>query len=247
MSLKSLLNLYLGMSYTRAETAQIDAWEQLGNTGWNWNTLFPYYLKSENYQIPGPNQIKGGASYVSSYHGFTGPLKAGYTYATATDSLPSTINSTFQSLGVPWSKDVSGGKMRGFTVYPRTVDPIAKVREDAARAYYWPYTSRSNLKMMANTVATKILWASSTGANVTASGIQVTKSDGSNVTINARKEVILAAGAVKTPMLLELSGIGNPRCVRAVITNVWTDVVQYPFEVQYSRQSFLTWCGREPT
>ena len=208
---KCLLKLHAGMSYTRADDVQIDAWETLGNTGWNWKNLLHYYLKSESYQIPGPNQIKGGASYVPAYHGFKGPLKVGYTNKTATDSLASTINSTFQSLGVPWSRDVSGGKMRGFTVYPRTVDPIASVREDAARAYYWPYTSRTNLHMMTNTAVTKILWASGSGANFTASGVQVTKSDGSTAIVNATKEVILAAGAIKTPMLLEVSGIGNPR------------------------------------
>ena len=206
-----LLSLYAGMAYTRAEDAQIDAWEQLGNAGWNWKTLFPYHLKSESYQIPGVQQMSGGASYVPSFHGFNGPLKVGYTRKTATDSLPSTLNSTFQNLGVPYSKDVNGGKMRGFNVYPRTVDFAADVRADAARAYYWPFTSRTNFQMMTKTTATKILWATSTGTNATASGVQVTKADGTVMTISARKEVILAAGALKTPLLLEVSGIGNPK------------------------------------
>ena len=197
------------MSYTRAEDIQIDAWEQLGNTGWNWNTLYPYYKKSEAYQIPGPNQMKGGASYVPSYHGFSGPLKIGYSNATATDNLPSALNSTFQAIGVSWSRDVSGGKIRGFTVYPRTVDPLNRVREDAARAYYWPITSRSNLKMLTNTLVTSIVWQQN--SNLTAQGVQIRNKDASVDTINARKELVLAAGAIKTPQLLELSGVGNPQ------------------------------------
>ena len=204
------------MAYTRAEDVQIDAWEALGNPGWNWRTLFPYYRKSERYQIPGPSQIRGGASYVPAFHGFAGPLAVGYTNNTATDNLASTVNATFQALGVPWSRDVSGGKMRGFTHYPRTVDPAARVREDAARAYYWPFKARGNLHVMTNTAAMKILWAPGNGPNVTASGVQVRKSDGSTAVVNATREVILAAGAIKTPMLLEVSGIGNPRYARHI-------------------------------
>ena len=100
--------------------------------------------------------------------------------------------------------------MRGYNIYPRTIDTIANVREDAARAYYWPFTSRTNLQLMVNTVATKIVWAASNGSNATVSGVQVTKADGTTQTINARKEVIISAGSLRSPQLLELSGVGNP-------------------------------------
>ena len=245
-SVEDLLSNRLGESYTRAQDVQIDAWGQIGNTGWSWASLFPYYLKSERYQIPGPSQIKGGASYNPAYHGFSGTLKVGYTNDTATDSLPSTINSTWESLGVPWSRDVSGGKMRGFTVYPRTVDPIANVREDAARAYYWPFTSRTNLHVMTNTVATKILWTATSSPNITASGIQITKSDGSTTTLNSNKEVILAAGAIKTPILLEVSGVGNPAYVSDPSLTRFTNHAQHPVQVWHPRQSFSAWSWREP-
>ena len=100
--------------------------------------------------------------------------------------------------------------MRGYNVYPRTIDTSINVREDAARAYYWPFTSRTNLQLMTNTVATKIVWAASNGSNATASGVQVTNSDGTTQLINAKREVILSAGTLRSPQLLELSGIGNP-------------------------------------
>lgn len=201
------------MAYTRAENTQIDVWGQLGNNGWSWATLFPYYLKSEDYEMPDVAMENAGASFVSSYHGFSGPLKNGYTFEMANDSLPHVFNSTLQNVGVPFNQDVNGGKMRGFMVYPRTVDTFSDVREDAGRAYYYPYTGRANLHMQANTTVTKILWGASTNSNATASGVQAVGSSGATQTYQATKEVILAAGSLKTPQILELSGVGNPRCV----------------------------------
>ena len=107
------------MSYTRAQDVQIDAWGQMGNNGWNWANLFPYYLKSEGYEIPTAAMESAGASYISSYHGFSGPLKNGYVYEMANDTLPHVFNSTVQNLGVPFNQDVNGGKMRGYMVYSR--------------------------------------------------------------------------------------------------------------------------------
>ena len=201
------------MSYTRAEDVQINAWGQLGNKGWDWATLLPYYLKSEGYQIPTAAMQAAGASYIAADHGFNGPLKNGYTYEMANDSLPHVLNTTIQNLGVPFNRDPNGGKMRGYTVYPRTVDTVKDVREDAGRAYYFPYAARTNLHMQVNTTVTKILWAASTGANVTASGVQAVSTAGTLQTYQANKEVILAAGSLKTPQVLELSGVGNPRFV----------------------------------
>ena len=100
--------------------------------------------------------------------------------------------------------------MRGYNIYPRTIDTAANVREDAARAYYWPFNSRTNLQLVTNTVATQIIWAASNGSNATASGVKVTKADGTTQIITAKREVILSAGSLRSPQLLELSGIGNP-------------------------------------
>ena len=63
------------MIYVRAEKAQIDSWKGLGNLGWNWNSLFLYYLKSESFDVPTPAQLEAGASYVTADHGESGLLK----------------------------------------------------------------------------------------------------------------------------------------------------------------------------
>lgn len=199
------------MAYTRLDPLQIDGWGALGNAGWDWLSFFPYYYKSEGFQIPNAQMQAAGASYCSSCHGYGGPLKVGYTRSMATDNIPHLLNSTSINLGIPANLDVNSNIMRGFTVYPRTVDTVLDVREDAARAYYWPITSRQNLVLLANTIVTNIVWNSTTSnGNITASGVQARNSAGISKTYLANKEIILAAGSLKTPQILELSGVGNP-------------------------------------
>ncbi|KAF6816437.1 glucose oxidase (GMC oxidoreductase) [Colletotrichum plurivorum] len=198
-----------GMAYTRAEAPQIDAWERLGNEGWNWDALLPYYIKSEHFQAPEPSRAAAGHLFYEPFvHGEDGPLLTGWTYGQANGSVPSILNETYQSLGLPWNQDVNGGNMVGFSVFPRTVDQAGDVREDAARAYYYPYQNRTNLKVLLNTSARKVTWKNTTVP--TADGVEVASADGSVRVIKARKEVVLSAGALVSPLLLELSGVGSP-------------------------------------
>ncbi|KAK2012085.1 GMC oxidoreductase [Colletotrichum eremochloae] len=202
-----------GMAYTRAEASQIDAWEQLGNEGWNWDALFPYYLKSEHFQAPEPvRQVASHLEYESQDHGNNGPLLTGWTYGQTNGTIPTVLNSTFQNLGLPWNEDVNGGNMVGFSIFPRTVDQENTVREDAARAYYYPYQNRTNLKVLLNTSAQKLTWKNATVP--TADGVKVALADGSSRIVKARKEVILSAGALVSPLLLELSGVGRPTVLK---------------------------------
>ncbi|KKA20115.1 Glucose oxidase [Rasamsonia emersonii CBS 393.64] len=199
-----------GMAYTRAQDVQIDAWAAIGNDGWDWSSLWPYYLKSEAFTAPNQTQRAAGASYNPAYHGVTGPLHVGF-IEMQPNNLSSILNQTYQALGVPWTEDVNGGKMRGYNFFPSTVDDAADVREDAARAYYYPFESRPNLRVMLNTLANRIVWKNETsGGNVTADGVEVTPLNGTVCRIQANNEVILSAGSLRSPGILELSGVGNP-------------------------------------
>lgn len=201
-----------GMVYLRAQDAQIDAWEKLGNRGWNWKNLFPYYRKGEGFQVPSEYAwLNGtGVSYDPESHGYKGPLKVGWAPNQINDGLAQKLNTTYQNMDppVPWNEDPNSGDMVGYSVYPRTVDSDLNVREDAARAYYYPYQSRRNLHVWLHTTANKITWKE--GTQATAEGVQVMFANGTTTVVKASREVILAAGALKSPVLLELSGIGNP-------------------------------------
>ncbi|KAJ5279272.1 hypothetical protein N7478_004644 [Penicillium angulare] len=201
-----------GMVYLRAQISQIDAWERIGNEGWNWENLFPYYRKGEQFQVPTDYAfLEGsGVAYDPAYHGYDGPLKVGWTSTQLNDGLAQVVNTTYQdmSVPVPYNKDPNGGQMVGYSVYPKTVNSELNIREDAARAYYYPYQNRTNLHVWLNSNVNKLVWKN--GTNVTAEGVEVTFSNGTTAVVKASREVILAAGALKSPLLLELSGVGNP-------------------------------------
>lgn len=201
-----------GMAYTRAQDVQIDAWGNMGNAGWSWSSLFPYYQKSEDFQVPTPAQYDAGANYVASYNGKSGPLLVGWTYDMQNSSIHTDLNQTYQALGINYIPDVNGGKMHGYTMFPRTVDRAQHLREDAARAYYYPFEDRPNLSVMLNTTGNRIMWApaASTAGPAVATGVEVAHSDGSVETITALQEVILSSGSLISPAILERSGVGNP-------------------------------------
>ncbi|KAI9370551.1 hypothetical protein BJX61DRAFT_87002 [Aspergillus egyptiacus] len=204
-----------GMTYIRAEDVQIDAWETLGNPGWNWSSLWPYHLKSEGFEPPTQPQLAAGASFRGFYHSQDGPVNVAYQDALQNGSLAALANQTWQRLGVPFNSDASGGNLRGFFVWPQTLDREANVREDAARAYYYPVKGRSNIVILRGHVD-KITWASMKGSKVLAEGVEYTAPDGSVRTLHVDREVIVSAGAIRSPAILELSGVGNPQLLQGL-------------------------------
>ncbi|TVY56724.1 Glucose oxidase [Lachnellula cervina] len=198
-----------GMTWVRGEKAQIDSWETIGNEGWSWDELLPYYKKSENFIVPSPAQVAAGASYNAVDHGEGGPLRTGYHPELLNGSLHGSVETAWKSLSIPSTIDANGGDVRGFTVEQQTLDPDANVREDAARAFYYPFQERTNLHIYLKTTVAKVIWTDNDGDAI-ADGVKVISSNGTVSTINAKREVILSAGSLRSPAILELSGIGNP-------------------------------------
>lgn len=202
-----------GMTYIRPQAAQIDLWQELGLTGWNWSSLFSYAKKSEHFQPPSPLLVSEGAAYLASAHGFSGPLDVSFNPDLTQGDVHELMNETWQELGIPYIPELNEGSLRGFTVWPQTLDSTADVREDAARAYYYPVENRTNLDVFLNTTANKLLWSDDSGESYeseTVSGVEVQAADGTVYVLEAEKEVIVSLGSLRSPALLELSGIGNP-------------------------------------
>ncbi|CAI6299086.1 unnamed protein product [Periconia digitata] len=203
-----------GMTYVRAEKDQIDAWEDFGNEGWGWDSLFPYYISSEHFQPPDEEKAENGATFDEQLHGFEGKVSVGWSKYFMKDGAFAMLKDTSENLGIGWNKDVNGGNMRGITTWPFTLNSTTNIRQDAARAYYYPIAKeRPNLHVFLNTAATRILWANSTSTQdpLVASGVEVLPaSTNTTGTLHATGEVILSAGSLRSPAILELSGIGNP-------------------------------------
>lgn len=198
------------MTYMRATSSQIDLWPSLG-LELDWNTLLNYSKKGEQFTAPAANLTALGAGYDASDHGYNGPLSTCISpYMTATD-IHDTFNTTFKSLGIFPRHEFNGGDLLGFGVQMCTQDERLDVREDAARAYYYPFMDRQNLVVMVNTTATRILWSEdSQGTEAVASAARIVDQQGGISTIYADREIILSAGSFRSPAILENSGVGNP-------------------------------------
>lgn len=206
------------MTYIRGDTAQFDAWEKfLGNPGWNWANLLPYYKKSEKYTVPSETQLAAGATFEHQYHGFGGHVHVGYNIDLANGSFSPKVIQTWEGMSLPHNPDLNSGHVRGFSMGPQTLDRELNIRWDAAKAYYDPVEQRPNLKIVKGTVK-RITWApekrkgSPSGDNsLVANGVEFLTDNGESHFLNATKDVIISAGSIRTPLVLESSGIGNPR------------------------------------
>ncbi|MEM0985422.1 MAG: choline dehydrogenase [Pseudomonadota bacterium] len=177
-----------GLLYIRGQTHDYDGWRQMGCTGWGWDDVSPYFVKSQNQERDG---LDG--------HGTGGPLNV----SDVTEGHP--VSDAVIEAGVQAGlehRDVNGPDQEGICYYQLTVKNGRRC--SAAVAYLNPARSRSNLKIETNALASRVLFK-----DRTAVGVAYTQG-GVEKTAYADGEVILAGGAVNTPQLLELSGIGKP-------------------------------------
>lgn len=197
------------MTYIRPASSQIDLWPSLG-LELDWEKLLASGKNGESFQVPSPALTALGASFQPSAHGFTGPLSTCISPHATLGDIHDVFNSTFQKLGIPPRPEFCGGELRGFGLQTATQDGIADIREDAARAYYYPVADRQNLVVMVNTTATRIVWSqASPNGSAVASAAEVTNQNGEVSTIYADQEIVLSAGALRSPAILENSGVGN--------------------------------------
>ena len=209
----------------RAESSQIDSWKKVGNNV-SWDSLMPYYKKSEYFEAPTGAQVSMGASYLPEFHGTEGPLSVSWPTEMVGNNFSSTLNTTFKAMDLPWNEDANSGSMRGYNVFPKTFDRSLDVREDAARAYYYPFARRPNLDLYLNSFAQRLTWSNDNSSVPFANGVSFTDKSGTEQSILATKEVILSAGSLRSPLLPELSGVGNP----SVLENLGIEVkVNSPF------------------
>lgn len=202
-----------GMTYLRGDRAEVDAWEKLGNDGWNWDALWPHYKAVERFEVPTPAQAAAGASWDPAFHGLAGELTTGYPFELLNGTLHETWRQTWEGLGFPWNPDANGGDIRGISIWPETLDRDADTREDASRAFLQPIVSRPNLKIIQGTVK-RLTWREGNATcEADADGVEYLTAAGDSVTVQARKEVILSAGSLRSPLILESSGVGHPEYV----------------------------------
>lgn len=196
------------MTYIRGDKAQFDAWEAMGNPGWDWDTMFKYYKEIEKFFEPTDAQTEAGGLFNPEFHGDDGDLHVGFTPVLQNGSFYSIATETWGELGQDLNKDPNGGETEGFSVWPQTLDPEKNRRSDSATTFLWPVEKRTNLKLV-NGTGSRVLWKGGRDAPE-AAGVEYFTHSNDSVVLHADKEVILSAGSLRTPLILEKSGVGNP-------------------------------------
>ena len=182
-----------GLIFIRGQREDYDTWAQLGNGGWDWQSVLPYFKRSEH-----------NSRGASNTHGADGPLWA--SDIAEKNELMEAIIRGASELGVERTNDFNSGDQEGvgyFQLFTRN-----GWRNSSAVAYLKPAQSRKNLVIETDAHAARIVM---TGRRAT--GLRY-RQHGQLREVRARREVILAAGALQSPQLLQLSGIGSGELLR---------------------------------
>lgn len=197
------------MFYVRGNKVDYDEWAAQGNKGWSYEDVLPYFKKSENYLAPSTDE-------TYKYHS-----QNGYLNVTVDDNMnpfEHMIIKAAMELGFKNSTDINGDSQMG--VIRASTTSNKGMRQGTAANFLNSVKDRKNLHVMKNTHAIKILFEPGTN---TVSGILLNK-DGKEVTVNIRKELIVSAGAINSPQLLMLSGIGPRKHLKEMNIEVNADL-----------------------
>jgi choline dehydrogenase len=182
-----------GLIYIRGQREDYDHWAALGNRGWGFDDVLPYFIKSE-----------GNQRGADAFHGADGPLKV--SDIGAQHELIEAFIAGAQQIGVPRTEDFNGASQEGAGYYQLTTH--RGWRCSTAKAYLAPARHRPNLRIETEALASGLVLAGRRAVGVRY------RQGGVEKTARCRAEVLLAAGALQSPQLLQLSGIG-PRAVLA--------------------------------
>lgn len=192
--------------------AGIDVWAELGNEGWDWKTLEPYFLKFQTI-VPPDEEVKKQSSIAHSAENIgksKGPIHASFPLGPT--ALQKTWVDTFRSLGLENVSDPLSGHAIGGHTSTCHITGDSHERSHSGVAYLDAVRERANLKVVTNAVVHK-LSIDRDGAEPIVRGAFYSQ-NGATYEVRANKEVVLAAGTFNSPQILELSGIGDPDILR---------------------------------
>jgi choline dehydrogenase len=184
------------MVFVRGQPGDFDDWAALGNPGWDWDSVLPYFRKLEDSTF-GPSAWRGagGPLHVSDVSAQVHPLCETYLRAG-------------EELGLARNSDINGASNEGVTI--NQITTRNGQRESASTAYLHPALSRANLSLRTGAHASRILFDGRAAVGVRF------QQDDAQFECRARREVILCAGAIHSPQLLQLSGVGPGAALQAL-------------------------------
>jgi choline dehydrogenase len=215
-----------GLIYIRGQRQDYDQWEALGNRGWAWDSVLPYFVKSE-----------GNQRGASEFHGGGGPLKV--SDIGARDPLIDAFIAGAEEIGVPHTDDFNGPTQEGAGYFQLTT--WKGWRCSTAKAYLGPARHRANLRIETGAFASGVIMDGRRAVGVR------WRQGGELRSARAAAEVLLSAGSIQSPQLLQLSGIGPAALLGAHGIGVVHDVPGVGENLQDHLQIRVTGEATTPT
>ena len=184
-----------GMIFVRGEPKRFDEWRDAGNRGWGWEDLYPYFRRLEDAPAETTDPTRGrGGPMACTYGVYRDPISHGFIEAA-------------QGIGIPFNPDYNGDKADGVGWLQFTIRNGR--RHSAATGYLHPVMGRPNLTVLTRAPCERVLFDAKR-----ATGVRISHA-GRKHDLRARREVILSAGPIISPKLLELSGVGQPDLLKS--------------------------------
>jgi len=181
-----------GLIFNRGQPGDFDGWAQLGNKGWDYESVLPYFRKSETFDGKGDPNVRGSS----------GPLQI--SELKWIHEICEAFIGGASEAGLPKTADYNSGNQEGVGYFQRIIKN--RWRVSSARGYLKPSLRRSNLRLIKNSVVSKILFEGNQAVGVeyiTGQG------KGDRRVLKARRQVVLSAGTVNTARILQISGVGD--------------------------------------
>ncbi len=188
-----------GMIWVRGDPLELDHWESLGNTGWGSSDILPYLKRMESFTQGDP-----------AYRGHDGPMHI--TRYKDRDALSQGFIQGAQQAGVPAVEDYNGPRFEGVSYLQYNTK--GGWRRHTGDNYLRPAMRRANLTVETGALTQRVLLEGRRATGL------VYRKGGQDITVTARREVLLCAGSIQSPQLLELSGIGNAEVLKRAGVNV---------------------------
>ncbi len=183
------------MVYVRGQPHDFEDWKAAGNLGWGWDDVLPFFTKSEDFDRYSANHGRGGPQHVTEITPYVHPVCHSFI-------------ETAEAIGFPVTSDFNGTRPEGVGFYQ--INTRGGWRSSTANAFLHPALKRKNLELRMHAQASRVLFDGKR-----ATGVEYRRR-GKTVQVKARREVILSGGAINSPQLLMLSGIGDAKHLKTI-------------------------------
>jgi len=231
-----------GMLLNRGAAPDYDAWEKLGNEGWGWDGLYPYFIKSSTFDAPNPATVKEFNMTWGEESFGDGPIHL----SMSSFQYPGIKNQRkgLMEVGAPAPVDSCGGDAYGVIWYPTALDNATATRSYAVNRYWDPNKERHNLHLLTGWRVDEVLFDKDKKATGVIMRERTTAGQFSapeRVTIKAGKEVVVSAGALHSPQVLQRSGIGGKALLEEAGIDVLVDLPGVGTNLQDHAVAGVSW------